>query len=885
MSKSILLTISIHLLLSFSLCAQTQIKGIVNDHEGKPIESATVVSKDAEGNIISYTRTDANGEYVITINAERVCRALEVSSIGYRKKTITVSDPAKKYNVQLDREEINLKTVVVKNKPVLKVIGDTLIYNPADFADKRDRSIEDVLRRMPGIEIADNGAIKYNGKAISHFYIDGDNLLDGRYNLASQSIPHGAVDKVEVIGNDQPIKMLRKNNMSDDVAINIVIKDSARLRVMGKMSAGAGIPGKYEGEITPMLFKKKLKFINNIKANNTGIDPGIDLTSHTFLDFINQSNSKPDNFLNAGAAGVPTLPEKRTLFNNAALLNLNNFYKFNPDWSLKSNVAYLIDKRTQDYQKFSEVYLPQNTIRYTETQHNIIKPQTLLAKFDVTGNAENYYLKNVLQFNYSKGKTFSNLISNQQSAYQRLNTETTDFSNELNFRKKLPSGNMVLFYSYLTQTTQPEELSIKPGLNEEIFNDGIPFDALIQQVKLPAFYTNNYVSTTFVNDKWMQSYKVGFNVQHQELNTDLLKILNNKDVEIISPDFVNNLKWNKTKWYANAIYEYKSTKFKSTLLLPFSYNEVNYWGELKFPKQNLDRFYINPSLQLKYNTGVENYMEANYSFSNGIGNLNDIYYGGILIDYRTLSANDAPLPENKTHRIGASYNFRKALKMVFFNVSANYSTTERSTISSYTLNDNIAKRVAKALPNKIENWKLSGSMSKYLFSITTTVSGGADYNFSKFSQLQNDLLLPYEMQSLTLNGKILTKISTRINWDYSIVYSTNTNRALTQNITNNFQQMQQQSGFSLLTVRNIYVNLAGQYIYSHQTTQPPIRYIFADAGLKYTYQKIRTDFEFLVSNIGNIKTFEAFFLSANSFTSGKYNIPGRSAMLKATFNF
>ena len=886
MIKIFLLFLGFHLIFALSLCAQTQIKGIVNDREGKPVESATIVSKDAGGNIISYTRTNEKGEYTIVNKTEKTFHTLEVSSIGYKKKILTISEPGKKYNVQLDQEEINLKTVVVKNRPVLKVIGDTLIYNPADFADKRDRSIEDVLRRMPGIEIGDNGAIKYNGKAISHFYIDGDNLLDGRYNLASQSIPHGAVDKVQVIENDQPIKMLRKNNMSDDVAINIVIKDSARLRMMGKINVGAGFPGKYEGDITGMMFKKNLKFINNLKANNTGNDPGIDLTSHSFLDFLNQAeNAKPDNFLNAGAAGVPILPEQRTLFNNAGLLNLNNFYKFNPDWSLKSNVSFLIDKRTQNYQKFSEIYLPEDTIKYTENQHNIIKPQTLLARFDITGNADNYYLKNVLQFNYSKGKTLSNLISNQIPACQNLNLETTDFSNELNYRKKLRSGNMVLFYSYLTKTTQPEELSIKPGLNEGIFNNGDAFQELLQNVKLPAFYTNNYVSTTFINNKWMQSYKVGFNVQQQELTTGLLKFQNNHDAEIVSPEFINNLRWNKTKWYANAIYEYKSTKFKSTLTLPFSYNKINYKDELKIPEQNIDRFYINPTLRLKYETGVENYIEANYGFYNNMGNINDIYYGGILTDYRTLSANNAPLPESKTHRIGGAYNFRKALKMFFFNVSANYSSTERSTISAYTLNNNIAKRVAKSLPNKSDNLALSGSISKYLFSLTTTISGGVDYNFSRFSQLQNDLLLPFEMQSTTLNGKIITKISNRINWNYSITYSRSTNRSIKQNIKNSFQQMQQTSGLSLLTVRNIYINVSGQYIYSHQNTQSDIKYIFADASIKYTYQKIRTDFEFLISNIGNIKTFEAFYLSANSFTSGRYNIPGRSAILKATFNF
>jgi hypothetical protein len=863
--------------------AQKQIKGKVKDTKGAAIVSANVNLKDKEGNILSFTRTDDKGNFTLSFTEENKDLTIEATTIGYEKKIIAVAELTRSYDLIMVDSEINLKTVVVKNRPVLTLNGDTLNYKTADFADKQDRSIGDVLKKMPGIEVSEEGKVSYNGKGISALYIDGDNVLDGKYSIGTKSIPHGAVDKVQVIEKDQPIKMLRKNNMSDDVALNLVMKEEAKLKVMGDVRAGLGTPDRFDGNANAMLFKKQIKFINNIKGNNIGVDPGMDLTS-----FVggNSGNDKPSGFLSAGAAGVPTLPQKRTLFNKAGLANLNNLYKFSEDLQIKANIAYLYDQRDQQYSKFSETYLTGQTITYNELQQNAINPQKLQAKFNVLANANDYYFSNNLVTNYNLTNTASEVITNGIGANQALNQKNFDISNELSYRKKLKSANTFNFFSLISRATQPEVLNINPGLNEAILNNGIPFAGLNQYVKLPTWYTNNYTAFAFVNNKFTQTYRVGFNLQHQELGSELYRVQNNLTKELVSTQMTNDLTWLKSKFYTDATYEYNTEKFKASLGLPISYNYISYKDDAKSLDKSLNRVFVNPSLNLKYQTGIENYVTANYSYNNSLGGIDDVYQGTILKNYRSLFANNAPITESKSQSVGAGFNFRKAMQMFFLNLNASYSTTTVNTISSYSLANNIQQRVVISLPNDMKTLAFGANASKYLFNLRSTVNAGASFNQSTFEQLQNNILLPFTAQSTAFKAGIDSKINNFINWSYNATYAISTNKTTSANaIKNNNQQLRQQSAITATAFKSVFMTLSAEHIFTHQTTQPDLSYLFADFNVRYKLQKLKTDLEFGITNLANIKKFEANYLSANSFSSGTYYIPGRVAMMKATFNF
>lgn len=886
MKRQLTITLVLLVLGFTTALAQKQLKGKVKDTKGNAIASASVNLKDKENNILSFTRTDEKGNYTLSFTEENKNLNLEVTVIGYGKQTQEVSELSHSYDFTLAESQINLQTVVVKNRPSLTQKGDTLDYKTSDFAGKQDRSIGDVIRKMPGMEVADNGKISYNGKPISNLYLDKDNLLDDRYGIGTKSIPHGAVEKVQVIENDQPIKMMRKNNMSDDVALNLVFKEEAKLKVMGEVKAGLGTPDRFDGNVNAMLFKKNIKFINNAKGNNIGIDPGIDLTSFNMADYLKRlDNDKPSNFLSAGAAGVPTLPQNRSLFNKAGLANLNNLYKFNEDLQVKANIAYLYDERKQLYNKFSETYLPGQTIAYNEIQENRIRPQQLQAKLNLNGNAEKYYLNNTFTADYKPFSTNSNVVINGTGASQDLTQETFDLSNEFSYRKKLKSENTLNFYSFINRSSQPEVLNIRPGLNEAILNNGAPYAGLDQYVSVPTWYTNNFLSFAVVKGKLVQTYKAGFNIQRQELNSSLYRVQNNLSAELISADMINSLTWDKNKWYTEASYEYSGDKVKIGLNLPLSYNQLSYNDGAKNLDQHIDKVFLNPALNVKYQMSPENYITANYNFRNELGGIEDVYRGTILKNYRSLFANNAPVSERRTHFVGAGFNFRKAMQMLFYNFNISYSTSELNTISSYTLSNNIQQRIVLPLANGTTNLGLGGNISKYLFSLKSTVNAGISYNHTTFEQLQNNELLPFNANTITYKAGIEAKLNNFINWSYNANYSENVNRTKLSQLKTKFTQLKQGTGITATMFKSVFLTFSAEHIFTHQSSQPDLSYVFADVNLRYKVTKLKTDLEFGITNLANVKKFEAINVTANALTTGTYFIPGRVAMLKATFNY
>ena len=273
-------------LLWSALCfAQGNIRGTVKDSTGKAVPFATVNLKNKASNaIVAYTTTANDGTYSLTLpqgqNPDSL--AVEVRSMGYKNqvKSITGTMPV---DFVLQASVNQLQAVVVKSsRPVLRVNGDTLSYKVSDFSNPQDRTIGEVIKKLPGITVAADGTISYNNKPISTVYIGGDNLLDDKYNIATNTIPQGVVDKVQVIQNDQPIKALQNKVMSDDVALNLTIKKGAKLQLVGQESIGAGLPGNYDAELNAMMFKDKYKAINYLNGNNTGYDLQQDLLSHNY---------------------------------------------------------------------------------------------------------------------------------------------------------------------------------------------------------------------------------------------------------------------------------------------------------------------------------------------------------------------------------------------------------------------------------------------------------------------------------------------------------------------------------------------------------------------------------------------------------------------------
>ena len=123
----------------------------------------------------------------------------------------------------LQEKATEIKEVKLKTKLITKR-GDTISYDLKSFESKADRSLADVLKKIPGIEVNKDGSILYQGEPINKFYVNGKDLMEGSYGLINNSLPKDAVQKVEVLENHQPVKILQDKLSSENAAINVQLK-------------------------------------------------------------------------------------------------------------------------------------------------------------------------------------------------------------------------------------------------------------------------------------------------------------------------------------------------------------------------------------------------------------------------------------------------------------------------------------------------------------------------------------------------------------------------------------------------------------------------------------------------------------------------------------
>lgn len=178
--------------------AQIKVTGVVKDSIGSPLELANVIAINQDTKALdSYGITNDKGLYKLDLKSNTSYK-IQVSYIG--KKTFeavinTVDiDITKDFTLQNDNA---LDAIELTYEMPVSVKGDTLIYNADSFKRETDKKLEDVLKRLPGVEINDDGQIEVEGKVVEKIMVEGKEFFDGDTKLATKNIPADAIDKVD----------------------------------------------------------------------------------------------------------------------------------------------------------------------------------------------------------------------------------------------------------------------------------------------------------------------------------------------------------------------------------------------------------------------------------------------------------------------------------------------------------------------------------------------------------------------------------------------------------------------------------------------------------------------------------------------------------------
>ncbi len=317
---------------------QIKIKGIVSDSLEIPLEAASIVAINKISNALeTYALTDEKGYYKLDVK-ESTSYKIQVSSLGL----ITINDIIETSNEDITknyslRADIILDEVIVKLP--IEVRGDTLIYNADSFKSGSERKLEDIIDKLPGVEINDSGQIEVEGKVVNKLMVNGKDFFDGDTKVGTKNIPSSAVDKIQVLRNYSEVGQLSGVRSSqDNFAINIKLKEGKESFWFGNVTAGAGdAPEDKLYLLQPKLFYYNPKYSINIISDINNIGE-VALTRRDIRGFgggFQSPSSRSGTSINLGDNSLNFLTNERN-----ALKIENKLFSANFSYSPKKSLDF-----------------------------------------------------------------------------------------------------------------------------------------------------------------------------------------------------------------------------------------------------------------------------------------------------------------------------------------------------------------------------------------------------------------------------------------------------------------------------------------------------------------------------------------------------------------
>ncbi|MBO3099204.1 TonB-dependent receptor [Gelidibacter pelagius] len=866
-------------LLSFyylSSFAQIEITGKIIDSETEKTLGSTsiVVSPKGKSNILGYAISDSEGKFKIKITPTVDSLSIKVSSLAYTtfKKEILARN--QDLTISLEPAVETLDEIFLR-KPPIRQRGDTLVFDPAAFKSNKDRSIQDVLSKMPGIDIDPSGAIKYQGKPINKFYVEGLDLMGGQYGMVSNNLNADKVSAVEILENHQPLKVLDSLIPSEQAAINIKLKN--KVTVSGNIEMGLGAaPTLYFGKLSPMLFTKNFQTLVTYQANNNGTDITQDFSSFSYsaFRFGRNAEAKKDWF-SLASVNPPPFSQKRWLNNQAQAISANALFKNEKEVEFKVNASYINNLIKKEGGNLTTYFLPEGNTTIENVTQNNFRDESLDVSLSIERNKDKNFFKESLSFKkeWDRGSAF--LTENQDPQYQSLSTPFTDLKNNFEiifpFRKQL-----ITFNSNIQYNETPQDLRISPGVFTEILSPNEPIDQVDQQLFYKNFVANHSLDFTKRFGSFSLSLQPGLDFKLQNMHSQiLLDGILHSDI-----DFKNDMKWREVSTYARTGLNYRTDKLTVSLRLPFEITHYDIDDQISNENQTENAFTLNPSLWSEYK--FWNYWKTNASarYSKNYGPLIEMYSGYLLSHYRNLARHNVPLMETSSQSFSFGLEYRNPINTWFGRINYSYSDGKNDQIFNMITQPN-GSTVLEALDlvNRNNRKSIGASASKLILPIKTTFKLSSDYTHSNRDILLNSELMKNTTEtwqnSINLNGDF-------VNW-MTVEYDGSVRLSQTENKIQDLRKVWTQNhklGLYFYFLKNHTLSFSGEWVQSKLENDSWDDF-FGDILYRFTLsEKRKIDFELSLINVFNKKIYQNISVGNYTISESNYMLRPRQIMAK-----
>ena len=830
--------------------------------------------------ILAFAITDKNGFYSISSKSAADTLTLKVYGLGYATQQRTVLNKTQQINFALAEQAIKLKEVVVKERPITRN-GDTLSYSVNAFKNQSDRAIGDVIRRMPGMEVQPDGRILYQGKAINKYYIEGLDLLEGRYSLANENLPADAVAQVEVLENHQPVRMLDSLVFSESAALNIRLKNKITTTGTARLGMGAA-PLLWEATVSPMVFTRGQQLIASYQTNNIGQNVSRQIKILTIEDVLNpfEKDQPKKPWVQIIPLATPSFSDTRWLDNSVHLGTINFLKKLKKGYELKLNLSYLHDQQLQTGNTQTISFTPDDTISISESKRNSFIFNTLDLSLLLEKNDQGKYFKNQFSFKRQWDSEAGLLLLNNRPLAQTVASPFYALANHLKDIFKIKK-QVLTFQSFLSLQNSHQSLTVSPGVFEGLLNDGLFYNELRQSANLQSFFAHNMVSLTKgLRNGFSISPQIGFQVEKQWLQSQLTRNLS----EGVGAASENQLDWQRVNAYAKLQTEYRHKKWRVTLNTPLNYYDFLVQDKPLKQQQTLQQITFEPRLSTSYEATPFWTLRGNVGRRNTFGDIDNLFYGYLLRNYRTIERRNAPLPANVAVSGSVGVNYRNPVASVFGYLTYSKSLMDNNLLYGTQLTANgAAESFVLAQPNQSISDMVMSQAGKYFMNLKMQVTIDGQLTFSERPQIINGFMTTVKNQSRTFGLKLSGKIGKWTDWEYNyknLNFENRINNRTSQPTT----QQQHQLNIGLYPTQNLYVGFKNEYYVNRFITQNN-RTIFSDLVFRYTWKKKKIDFETAWNNIWNVSQLSLVSVNVFSFVESNYQLRPTQVIQRVRFSF
>ncbi|MEA3504695.1 MAG: hypothetical protein U9R32_05795, partial [Bacteroidota bacterium] len=552
---------------------QAILEGDITDGNNNALSRINImIYKPDSDMLVAFGVSDDKGSFKTKVNIPSDSLDIKVSSIQFINQKRRIANNSQQLHFELEPGIQEIEGVTVKASPI-RQFGDTISYLVSSFAGKEDRGIEDVLRRMPGIEVEPGGRILYQGVSIKKFYVEGLDLMDGRYVVVSKNLPQSSVSTVEILENHQPLRILEERVASHQASLNLKLKRNITTTGTAKLGGGFS-PFLRDVNITPMTFTKGFQVVSSYQTNNTGNDVSQQLKVYALQDFLNSAERPQENpgMLSIQSVNLPDIDRSRYLDNNIHLLNFNGLQRLGRDYRLRVNFYYINDKQQQQASLQRTIYSPVDTLVFTEDFNNQIHDNYLYSKFTLSRNVKKNYLNNELKIQSHWNSKRGEVCAGGEEIKQSLKSPLKAVSNELRSVNSI-GKHLVEFNSYISYDNSPHSLEVNPGQFQGVLNQAVPYDKMEQQVDLKRFYANHSANFVLSWKKLVFTPRIGVSYRQQTLESNIFITQQNEE-DKAALDFSNNMDGNHTNAFLQTEVEYRKSALTLKAKFPVSWQHV-----------------------------------------------------------------------------------------------------------------------------------------------------------------------------------------------------------------------------------------------------------------------------------------------------------------------